>query len=119
MIPTDDLYESVFRVSEAEDEAVSDKFEEIGYESKISIVNLGSLFLFILIQPIQIVFYRLVKNACKNKEGKINKKLHKYADNKLKEICWNGLIDFYRSTYLCLTMIAFINMYDLSFATTV
>jgi hypothetical protein len=53
MVPTDDLYTFIFPGLESvEDDPISSTFEEVGYEAKLSINNLGSLFLFILLQPI-------------------------------------------------------------------
>jgi hypothetical protein len=49
MVPTDNLYANLFPALEnVEDDPISDTFEEVGYEAKISINNLGSLFLFLL-----------------------------------------------------------------------
>ena len=53
MVPTDDLYVNLFpALDDVEDDPISDAFEEIGYEAKLSINNLGSLFLFMLLQPV-------------------------------------------------------------------
>ena len=48
MVPTDALYGELFGLDDVEDEPISDVFEEIGYESKLSMNNLGSLFLLLI-----------------------------------------------------------------------
>lgn len=113
MIPTDDLYAKLFRLDEVDDEPVSAVFEEIGYESKLSMNNLGSLFLLLIFQPLQILIFKILKKACFCKREPIAKTVIKIADSRLDNLIWNGLISFHQSTYLVTTMIALINMYDL------
>ena len=111
MVPTDDLYADLFpALEDVEDDPISDTFEEVGYEAKLSINNLGSLFLFLLFQPIQVLFYKILRRMCKFKP---THRIQKYAESKLNSLLWNGLISFYSSTYLITTMIAFLNMFDL------
>jgi hypothetical protein len=52
MVPTDDLYVELFpALDDVDDDPISETFEQIGYEAKLSINNLGSLLLFMILQP--------------------------------------------------------------------
>ena len=113
MIPTDDLYAKLFSLDDVDDEPVSAIFEEIGYESKLSMNNLGSLFLLLIFQPLQIFIFKMLKKACFCKKEPIAKTVTKISDSRLDSLIWNGLLSFYQSTYLVTTMIALINMHDL------
>jgi hypothetical protein len=46
MMPSDDIFEEMFTISEVNDEPKSDKFDEIGYGSMLVYGNLGSLLIF-------------------------------------------------------------------------
>ena len=45
LIPADEPLEYMFQFSEVDDFAISETYEEFGYESIFSVVNMGSLFL--------------------------------------------------------------------------
>ena len=46
ILPSDDIYESMFKISETSDEPMTDMFDEVGYGSKLVFGNLGSLLIF-------------------------------------------------------------------------
>jgi hypothetical protein len=116
MIPTDGLYGQIFDVSEdLEDEPKNDLFEEVGYEATLSMNNLGSLFLFMLLQPVQAIILKLIKKLNFYKKFKPIKKVKKFAKGQLKSIFWNGIISFYSGAYLVISMIGMINILDLRF----
>jgi hypothetical protein len=73
----DDWYESIFSISEIEDEPKSEEFELVGYESMIVMSNMGSLFLFYLMiwvkQIIILILSKVVPNFLLN--GKLGRLL--------------------------------------------
>lgn len=55
-IPTDKLFEKIFKFSQVtSDEPLTYQYGSIGYASKLSVINLGSLFLVITIWPVFIL----------------------------------------------------------------
>ena len=62
IIPTDDLYASMFKLPESE--PINQNFEIIGYESIYFVMNLGSLFIFMSMIPIAAII-ALILGICK------------------------------------------------------
>ena len=51
----------------------------------------------------------------KNSKYYITKKMQKYFDKKYQKLCWNGILEFYTSTYIFLSLIGWMSLYDLRF----
>jgi hypothetical protein len=49
IIPTDKLYDIIFKPYNFNDSALHENFDVVGYNNKLVINNMGSLFIFILI----------------------------------------------------------------------
>ena len=49
LLPTDDLYEWMFRISDFDDEDISEIFDDVGYNETLVINNMGSIFLYIIL----------------------------------------------------------------------
>lgn len=49
LLPTDDLYEWMFRTSDFDDEDISEIFDDVGYNETLVINNMGSIFLYIIL----------------------------------------------------------------------
>jgi hypothetical protein len=46
ILPSDDIFEAIFNISEIDDDALTEKFDEVGYGSRLVYGNLGSLLIF-------------------------------------------------------------------------
>ena len=46
ILPSDDIFEPIFNLSEIDDDALTEKFDEVGYGSKLVYSNLGSLIIY-------------------------------------------------------------------------
>ena len=57
----------------------------------------------------------ILKWSLKNSNGLIGKHVKKFINSKLDDLKWNGIITFYFSAYLVLSMIGWISIYDLRF----
>ena len=49
LIPTDYVYEEIFALESIDDESESEIFEEVGYENRLAVNNIGSLLIFIFL----------------------------------------------------------------------
>jgi len=52
MIPTDEIYETIFGFSKIDTQPLTDQLDAVGYSSTITVINMGSLFIFIIILPV-------------------------------------------------------------------
>jgi hypothetical protein len=49
LIPTEDVYEWMFRTSEFDDQSISEIFNDVGYNDRLVINNMGSIFFYIIL----------------------------------------------------------------------
>ena len=87
IFPTDYIYALAFNLTN--DEPVSDLFESVGYGFKMTINNIGSLLIYILIIPVWALVIFIVKKKC------CIKKIKDFGNRKWQSFIWNGVIDFY------------------------
>ena len=81
------------------DRAVSDRAEELGYESHYIVTNLGSLLVFFVLNLILVViFYSIVKADILDKKNR----LRVIAKKQIQRFKWNGLLQFLNESYLLL-----------------
>lgn len=77
------------------DDPVSDQFSHVGYESSLSKLNMGSIFLvsFVVLPLLVLIMIILDKylSICKP-YLKCTKWVHSKIKSQLKEIFWNGII---------------------------
>ena len=71
LIPTEEIYELIFRSLSFDDSKLHYNFDVVGYKNKLVINNMGSLFIYILLQPICLGLYRVLAAffkdmTCKN-----------------------------------------------------
>ena len=86
-------------VFDLDDQALSKRAGDLGYESHYIVTNLGSvLIFFILTVLIQIVFYMIAKSGCLAEKNK----LKVFAKKQNQNFVWNGLLDFLNQSYLLL-----------------
>ncbi len=55
-MPTDDLYNLLFKTKSFDDEPLTEQFGIIGYKSWLVYDNMGSLLVFIFLQPALLIF---------------------------------------------------------------
>jgi hypothetical protein len=80
LIPTDKLYELIFKPYSFYDSALDENFDVVGYNDKLVINNMGSLFILIILQPICLGLYRVSSAffkdmTCKNLSEFNNKRM--------------------------------------------
>ena len=110
-IPTDEIYEYVFEFSEVDDEPLSEEFEAVGYESRLTLINMGSLFLvnflvlplFLLIALLVFYWFKLCTPG-----NRITRYLFKKAKGQVDEFFFNGIIMTIDASLLVTTIIALI-----------
>ncbi len=113
VFPVSSLYEKWFHFAEiTTDHAISDQYNIVGYGSIFVISNIGSLFLFLILQllllPVLWLSRRYKPFKCmKVLQGKIDS----LADNTI----WTGTINLFVSNYLVLCVVSFIESNDLRF----
>lgn len=114
VFPTDDLYQAQFQVNDMEDDALTEQFDLVGYGTMICFSNLGSLLIFMFLQPASILIFVILllaipRMCCLKLRIRIRKQLD--------AMLFNDLIAFYDSNYLVLSIIGWIGMQDLRLTT--
>lgn len=114
VLPTDDIYGWMFNFDNFDGKPISDQFSAVGYETTFFVLNLGSLYIFMVLQPIfsMILWYLNCSCSFCFRFMKIRPRIQKY----FKSFYWNGLISFVDSSYLVLCMTAMIGEKDFRFA---
>ena len=87
----------------------------MGYSNILAINNIGSLLLLIVFLPILLLLLNIMRWLLKNSNSLIGKHLKNFINSKLDDLKWNGIIKFYFSAYLVLSMIGWISINDLRF----
>ena len=91
---------------EFDSEPFSEEFGLVGYESRYTIENTGSLLIYLFINAIRLAFFQVLSkrcNCCPNK-------LKKWAKNRIDGAIWSGSIDFFAELYLNLAFSLGINL---------
>ena len=90
-----------------EDEPFNERTDELGYGSRFIISNLGSVFIFFVINVIiNILYWLIIKSELFEKTNI----LFKFAKKQFNSFIWNGLITFLNESYLLLCFCAAINI---------
>ena len=88
--------------------ALTNQFETVGYSTTFIILNLGSLFFVLILQPAMIVAAKiLLKIPCVSRQ--LSVKLRKFLAGAL----WNNTIVLWDSAYLIFVIVALIGLKDL------
>ncbi len=114
-MPTDDLYNLLFSTKSFEDdEPLSEQFDIIGYSSRLVYDNLGSLLIFMFLQPALLIFGYFILWALKftNAYPKQLDRLKTGIKERIKGFLSNGLVAFYLKNYLVLSVIGNITRKD-------
>jgi hypothetical protein len=74
---------------------------------------MGSLFLYILIQPLYVFFLRVFVALFKDKNS--CRKVKQYSHKRLRDFCWNDCLAFYTENYLVLSCVGWLGMFELRF----
>ena len=91
-----DLLDYVFDLN---DQAVSERAGELGYESHYIVTNLGSVLIFFTLTLLMLViFYAIVKSDLLGEKNK----LLIIAKKQIRKFKWNGLLQFLNESYLLL-----------------
>jgi len=88
ILPTDDIFAAMWIIPD-EEEAASE-YNDVGYESHFTIINLGMIFLVIMVFFFML-FLLLVTLPCKNKIKRVRQWHEKWS----KSLFWNGIIRFF------------------------
>lgn len=116
LIPTAYIFEKVFQFSAVQDSYLSDWFSWVGYNSMLSVTNMATLFVFIVLAPMGILtlavvnkifpFWRLLPD-------KHEIWIQKYVDQTIKSAFWNSTISFLNENYLVLSVCCLIQIQQL------
>ncbi len=113
VFPVSGLYEKWFHFGEiTTNHALTDQYNIVGYGSIFVISNIGSLFLFIIIQLLLLPVLWLLRRY---KPFKCIKPLQRKIDSLADNTIWNGTINLFVSNYLVLCVVSFIESNDLRF----
>lgn len=97
VIPTEYIYEKVFKISTLPDSHLSDDFKWVGYQSMLTVNNMASIFAFLIIAPIGVLTLQIF-NVCFpfwiRFPDKYNKKVQTYVDEIIKGAFWNSPLSF-------------------------
>ena len=115
ILPTTQLYERVFRFNRITDSAISDQFNQVGYQNKsLSINNLNSLYIFFTFGPAMcFVFWFLFKFNLLRRFPHIQDRI----DRVVHKVLWNGVLLFCSETYVVVCTVASIGIKDLRLGT--
>ena len=114
LIPTTELFETMFHFSQQSDYAITDQFDAVGYSSIFCINNLGFLYLNIQF-GCGLIFMLWISTRLKMFEN--HKKWQKFIDSMTKQFYWNGIIQFCNQNYLLICVVSFIESNDLRIGT--
>jgi hypothetical protein len=64
ILPSDDIFEVIFGISSIDDDALTEKFDEVGYGSKLVYGNLGSLLIYQVMMWLFMIVNSLVLKYC-------------------------------------------------------
>lgn len=74
--------------------------------------NIGSVLLFIIIQPVTIILCKIVKKCVNPNSNRVSKWVVNFCEKKLDQLLWNGIIGFYTESYLFLSFIGWLSLKD-------
>jgi hypothetical protein len=116
LLPTAYIFEKVFQFSVVQDSYLSDWFSWVGYNSMLSVTNMATLFVFMVLAPMGILtlavvnkifpFWRLLPD-------KHEIWIQKYVDQTIKSAFWNSTISFLNENYLVLSVCCLIQIQQL------
>ena len=107
IIPTDKLYELMFRFTMYDDQPLNEHFDELGYSSSFSVVNMGSMFLIMMLIPLYLLLLTCA-SMCTNKN--ILTRVSKRIQQAKHDMLYNNIIKMIDSTYLAITVISYIQL---------
>ena len=101
----------MFRFNRITDSAISDQFNQVGYQNKsLSINNLNSLYIFFTFGPAMcFVFWFLFKFNLLRRFPHIQDRI----DRVVHKVLWNGILLFCSETYVVVCTVASIGIKDL------
>ena len=102
VLPTDDIYVPIFGWN---NEPYSDEAELIGYESRYTIENTGSLLIYLICIGLRTLLFYTILKRCDPKF----KRTRSWAKRKQNDFLFSGAIDFYNENYLCIVFSLGIN----------
>jgi hypothetical protein len=90
LIPAEEPLEYIFGFSDVEDGSISVTYEDLGYESRLSVNNMGSLFITNVLLP---PFYATVLFLMMKILGrKFARKIKQMFQKKFEKLFWNSII---------------------------
>lgn len=116
IIPTDELYEKIFAFEELgiESPAISQQFDHVGYESILSILNMGSIALISFIMLPSLAILALLAERCmKRHRCGCTRWIHTKLKGAKDRVFWNETIATIDSQSFVLTIISLIQMREL------
>ncbi len=114
-LPTDIAYNYLFETQSFEDDqALTEQFDIVGYSSRLVYDNMGSLLTFMLLQPVSLIFAYITLWALKytKKYPRLIDLLKHTIRDKIDGFLYNGLIAFYSTNYMVLSVIGNITRKD-------
>lgn len=114
MINTTWLYGKLF--GNIDDSAFSLAWTTFGYGAHLVINNIGSVMLFIWLQPLLLLFTFVARKYLKSQryksrvQSRLEKLFGSWVETKYRELRYNGLISFYTENYLFLSMLGWLSI---------
>ena len=112
ILPSELIYEQIFDFGD-NDSPYTEQADEIGYGSRLTFINSGSISIYFFALFLLQVAYSLIA-LCFREEGKI----HNYVNRKRDDFLWAGATNFYTDMYLCMCFAVCINVSNLDFDST-
>lgn len=116
LVPTAYLFEKVFQFSVVQDSYLSDWFSWVGYNSMLSVTNMATLFVFMVLAPMGILTLAVVNKVFpfwRLLSDKHEIWIQKYVDQTIKSAFWNSTISFLNENYLVLSVCCLIQIQQL------
>ena len=116
LLPTAYIFEKVFQFSAVQDSYLSDWFSWVGYNSILSVINMATLFVFMVLAPMGILTLAIVNKIFPFWRLLPDKQeiwIQKYVDQTIKSAFWNSTISFLNENYLVLSVCCLIQIQQL------
>ena len=102
MLPTDEIYGPIFGF---DSEPYSDEADLIGYGSRYTTENTGSLLIYLICIALRLLLFYAIMKRCNPKFVRTRS----WASRKRNDFLWSGAIDFFNENYLCIAFSLGIN----------
>lgn len=109
ILDTQSFYPYIFGVDQTE--AISVNFSLSGYNSLLTVNNLGSLFIFLVLDfGLGLLGFSILKSK------KLNSKWQKIIGTKVENYFFNGMLNFFDQNYLSFTLSSLINLSSINYS---